>query len=320
KEGERLYKTGDLGRWLPDGNIEFIGRKDDQVKVRGYRIELGEIEYALLKHDQIEQAVVLARENEAGEKALVAYLMAKEQLNASGLRAYLKATLPDYMLPAYYVQLEALPLTRNGKINKKSLPDPEGVGLSSGIQYVAPRTELEENMVSIWSEILRVDKEKLGVRDRFFELGGDSIKVIRLLAEVKKEMHYEFSVNDVYTNDTIEQLIQYAKENKNEIDLKNEWRTEKEKSIRTEIEHLKERILSSMPDLEKENIEDIYPMSDIEKGMVFGYWMNEGTGTYHDQMVYRRIFHEFDITRFNLALELLTEKHSILRTSFNLSD
>ncbi len=320
KEGERLYKTGDLGHWLADGNIAFSGRKDDQVKIKGYRIELGEIEYALLKHDQIDQAVVLARENETGVNELVAYLTAREDQNTSELRAYLKASLSEYMLPAYYVQLEELPLTPNGKIDKKSLPDPEGLGLPSGVEYVAPSNPLEENMVRIWSEILRVDKEKLGVRDRFFELGGDSIKVIRLLVAVRKEMHYEFSVNDVYNNDTIEQLIHYARENKTEIDLKNKRLAEREKSVRSEIERLKERILSSNSLLNKENIEDIYPMSDIEKGMVFGYWMNEGTGTYHDQMVHRRVFHEFDITRFNAALSLLTEKHPILRTSFNLSD
>ncbi|WP_133054858.1 non-ribosomal peptide synthetase, partial [Niastella populi] len=260
KEGGRLYKTGDLGRWLADGSIEFIGRKDDQVKIKGYRIEPGEIEYALSEYDKIDQVVVLARENEVGEKALVAYLTSKEQLNTSALRAYLGTTLPEYMFPAYFVQLEELPLTPNGKIDKKALPDPEGLGLSGGVEYVAPRNELEESMVKIWSDVLHVDIEKLGVKDGFFELGGDSIKVIRLLVVMGKEMHYEFSVNEVYNNDTIEKLIQYAKENKNEIDLKNEWLSERERSIRSEIERLKERILSSNGILNKENIEDIYPM------------------------------------------------------------
>ncbi|WP_133054602.1 non-ribosomal peptide synthetase, partial [Niastella populi] len=320
KEGERLYKTGDLGRWLENGSLEFIGRKDDQVKIRGYRIEPGEIEHALLNYEEISQAVVLAKENQSGQKELVAYITSDTGQNASELRDYLKGALPAYMVPAHFVQLEELPLTASGKIDKKSLPDPEGVGLSGGVQYVAPGNELEENMVRIWSEILRVDKERLGVKDSFFELGGDSIKVIRLLAAIRKEMHYKFSVNEVYKNDTIEALLQYAKENKNEIDLKNEWRSEIEKSIRSEIERLKESILSSNPVLNEENIEDIYPMSDIEKGMVFGYEMNKGTGTYHDQMVYRRVIHEFDIARVNIALDLLSQKHSILRTSFNLSD
>ena len=289
KEGERLYKTGDLGRWLPDGNIEFIGRKDEQVKISGYRIELGEIEHALQSHKEIEEAVVLAKNNEAGEKELVAYITSKAEQNTAELRSYLKELLPEYMLPAYYVQLNALPLTSNGKIDRKSLPDPKGLGLASGVEYVAPRNEMEEKLVEIWSEVLSREKEKIGIKDRFFELGGDSIKVLRMLSSLRKNMNYQLSVAEIYNNDTIEKIITYVFENEKQISVKNTEREEREKSIRHEIEALKERILSSPQDiLHKENIEDIYPMSDIEKGMVFGYLMNEGAGIYHDQMVFQR--------------------------------
>jgi amino acid adenylation domain-containing protein len=185
KEGERLYKTGDLGRWLADGNIEFIGRKDDQVKIRGYRIELGEIEHALLNHQEISQAVVVAKGNESGEKELVAYLASHVEQNTSELRAYLEKTLPTYMLPAYFVQLGVIPLTANGKVDKKSLPNPEGLGLSSGVEYVAPRTEQQRVLVSVWSDVLK--RADIGIRDDFYNLGGDSIKSIQVVARLKQQ-------------------------------------------------------------------------------------------------------------------------------------
>jgi amino acid adenylation domain-containing protein/non-ribosomal peptide synthase protein (TIGR01720 family) len=185
REGERIYKTGDLGKWMPDGNIEFIGRKDDQVKIRGYRIEPGEIEHALLSREEIKEAVVLAKENESGEKELVAYITSNVEQNTSDLRAYLKELLPAYMLPAYFVQLEAMPLTANGKVDKKSLPDPGGLGISGGMEYVAPRTEQEKILVSVWSAVLK--RSGIGIRDSFYNLGGDSIKSIQVVARLKQQ-------------------------------------------------------------------------------------------------------------------------------------
>uniref|UniRef100_UPI00192B203F non-ribosomal peptide synthetase n=1 Tax=Flavobacterium sp. UGB4466 TaxID=2730889 RepID=UPI00192B203F len=199
----RLYKTGDLGRWLPDGNIEFIGRKDDQVKIRGHRIELGEIEYALSNHEEIKQGVVLARENESGEKELVAYIVSNVEQNASDLRAYLKQTLPEYMLPAHFVQLEAIPLTANSKIDKKALPDPGIAGLSSGVEYAAPGTEQEEVLVSVWSEVLK--KEGISIKDSFYNLGGDSIKSIQVVARLK-QLGYRLKVEHLLRTPILEEL------------------------------------------------------------------------------------------------------------------
>lgn len=319
-KGERLYKTGDLGRWLPDGTMEFLGRKDDQVKIRGHRIELGEIEHAILKNNQVEEAVVVVKENQHNEKELVAYITAKEAQNAGDLRSYLKELLPDYMLPAYYVQLEVLPLTTNGKIDKNSLPDPQGLGISSGAEYVAPRNEMEEKLVSLWSDVLDINKEKISIKDKFFELGGDSIKTLRLISALRKEMNYHLSVTDIYSNDSVEEIAVFISLNENEINTKDKERKEREKNIRIEMEALKGRILLSGEISNKEQVEDIYPMSDIEKGMVFSNIISEGTSTYHDQMVFRRNFLEFNPERFKRALELLTQKHPILRTSFNLTD
>jgi acyl-coenzyme A synthetase/AMP-(fatty) acid ligase len=168
-EEEKLYKTGDQAYWRSDGNIEYIGRKDDQVKIRGYRIELGEIEHALQSHKEIEEAVVLAREQDK-EKELVAYITSKQPQNTTDLRTYLKGILPEYMLPVYYVQLESLPLTGNGKIDKKALPDPiaigsQGLGLTSGIEYVAPGNALEEKLVKIWQAVLQ--RDNIGIKDDF---------------------------------------------------------------------------------------------------------------------------------------------------------
>jgi hypothetical protein len=195
KAGERLYKTGDLGRWLPDGSIEFIGRKDDQVKIRGYRIELGEIEHALLKHKDIRQAVVVAKQIQNNEKELVAYITSNSEQNTSDLRAYLITALPDHMVPAYFVQLEEMPLTPSGKIDKKGLPDPEGLELSSGIAYVAPGNELEKKLVGIWEKVL--GKKNIGMNDDFFDLGGFSMRAIGLVAEYNKSFNVRLSIQEI---------------------------------------------------------------------------------------------------------------------------
>jgi len=204
KEGERLYKTGDLGRWLADGNIECIGRKDDQIKIRGHRIELGEIEHALLNHEEIDQGVVLAKENQSGEKELVAYITSHAAQNTGELRSYLKEKLPAYMLPAHFVQLEAMPLTASGKIDKRSLPDPEGLGLSSGIEYVAPRNEIEGKLVKIWEEVLQ--KENIGVLDDFFALGGHSLMIIKVINQINKQFGLKYDLKKVYAKPTIESM------------------------------------------------------------------------------------------------------------------
>jgi acyl-coenzyme A synthetase/AMP-(fatty) acid ligase len=171
---DRLYKTGDLARWLPDGNIEFLGRIDHQVKIRGFRIELGEIESRLLEHDSVKEAVVLDRDDN-GNKYLCAYIVAHNELTTAKIREHLSKQLPDYMIPQYFVQLDKIPLTSNGKADRKALPNPENT-MGTGVEYVAAGNEPEQKLVSIWSEILGIEKQKLSIRDSFFTIGGDSIK------------------------------------------------------------------------------------------------------------------------------------------------
>lgn len=203
KSDNRLYKTGDLGKWLPDGNLGFIGRKDDQVKIRGYRIELGEVEQALLKYSDIEQVLVLANANENGEKELVAYFKASETQKVSHLREHLGQVLPDYMFPSYFVQLEEFPLTPNGKIDKKSLPAPKEIGVSSKMEHVEAQSKEEQVLVDVWSEILK--RDGISVKDSFYNLGGDSIKSIQVVARLKQR-GYHLKVEDILRTPVLESL------------------------------------------------------------------------------------------------------------------
>lgn len=202
--GERIYRTGDLGRWLPDGNIAFAGRKDDQVKIRGYRIEPGELEKALQNHPDIDSAVVIARVNPAREKELVAYLTGKNTLTAPAIHAHLSRIVPAYMLPGYYVRLTAFPLTPNGKIDRRALPDPEGRSLLLDTDFVAPRNDIEEKLVAIWQEIL--GKDKIGVKDNFFEIGGHSLKVTQLISRINSNFLVQVKIQSIFREPTIENI------------------------------------------------------------------------------------------------------------------
>ncbi|NOQ27310.1 MAG: AMP-binding protein, partial [Bacteroidales bacterium] len=214
KAGERLYRTGDLARWLSDGNIEFLGRIDHQVKIRGFRIELGEIESVLFKHENIKECVVLARE-ENGDKYLCAYIVCEGEFNQEEIRTYLSANLTDYMIPSYFVDLDKIPLTSNGKINRKILPSPE---VKAGDDYVAPSNEIEEKLVEIWSEILNIDKEEISVNANFFSIGGHSLKATVLTSKIHKEIGVEFPLRDVFLHSTVKsQASQIATSTKKEF-------------------------------------------------------------------------------------------------------
>jgi len=207
RAGERMYLTGDMGRWREDGNIEFIGRKDGQVKIRGYRIELGEIERALQEYRLAEGAVVLARTIMNGEKELVAYIVSKEDLNVTGIRTHLSKTLPAYMVPNYYIRIDKLPLTDNGKVDKKNLPDPTEDAFIINEMYKAPGNEVEEKLVTIWQEIL--GREKIGVKDNFFELGGHSLKVVQLISRINIIFGVRMNVQGVFRDPTIENISEH---------------------------------------------------------------------------------------------------------------
>jgi amino acid adenylation domain-containing protein len=207
--GGHLYKTGDLARYLRDGNIEFLGRIDDQVKIRGFRIELGEIEAVLGAHPAVREAVVLAREDIPGERRLVAYVVANQQPGPSinELRRFLQAKLPEYMLPAAFVGMDALPLTPNGKVDRRALPAPEGLRPELEANYVAPRTEVERTIATVWQQVLLT--EKVGLYDNFFDLGGHSLLLIQVHSKLQEFFGKDISVLDMFKYPTIEVLTKY---------------------------------------------------------------------------------------------------------------
>jgi acyl carrier protein len=211
----RLYKTGDLARYLSDGNLEYVGRNDFQVKIRGYRIELGEIETILIDFQGIKQCVVVAKEHIDkggiinGSKYLVAYYVSTMKLDEENIRHALQEKLPEYMIPSIFMHLENLPLNANGKLDRKALPEPE---FNSCESYVAPRNELEQRVCQIWAEVLGLDKVKIGITDDFFRLGGNSILAIRLVSKLNKDLKNSISIATIFKHNTIDKLVHKIKQ------------------------------------------------------------------------------------------------------------
>lgn len=212
--GQRMYDTGDLGRWLPDGSIEFLGREDHQVKIRGFRIELGEIEAAVLDYsEQITQVVLEAKEvNE--EKTLVAYFVSNSEIDKTELISFLQEKLPEYMIPVFFVELPILPLTPNGKIDRKALPDVGNDDVIKG-EYVGARSHEEKILVQVWEEVLK--REAISVKDNYYNLGGDSIKSIQIISKLKQK-GYSLTLLNLFNNPIVEDLAQYIEVSNKIID------------------------------------------------------------------------------------------------------
>ncbi len=209
RQGARMYRTGDVGRWLPSGELECMGRNDNQVKLRGFRIELGEIESALGQHDNVGQVAVIKREDRPGDAKLVAYYVAKgEAPTAAALRQHLKTTLPDYMVPASFVVLDRMPLTPSGKIDRRALPAPEAGPVGSDAEFVAPRTPMEKTMAELWSAMLGV--ARVGVNDDFFALGGHSLLASQILARLRRDHGVQLSFRKFFEAPTVARLAKEA--------------------------------------------------------------------------------------------------------------
>ncbi|WP_063307554.1 non-ribosomal peptide synthetase [Pseudovibrio sp. Ad46] len=210
KAGERLYKTGDVGRYLKDGTIEYLGRDDFQIKVRGYRIEPGEIEQALCQSEGVSNAVVVAHQDQAKDAQLVAYVCPDKgagQLEPAVLRTILASQLPEYMVPGLYVQLDTLPLTSNGKIDRSQLPKPDSGSVQPITSYVPPETPMEEELARIWAEVLQL--ERVGIRDNFFDIGGHSLRATRIIARMHDVLGMEVPLRIFFERTTIEQTLDY---------------------------------------------------------------------------------------------------------------
>ncbi|WP_426576153.1 amino acid adenylation domain-containing protein [Xenorhabdus stockiae] len=215
ESGERMYKTGDLGRWLPDGNIDYLGRNDFQIKIRGYRIELGEIESALAGHPQVKQAVVIVREHQ-GHKVLAAYLVAEDGVSDDVLLTHLSVHLPDYMLPASFTFIDAIPLMLNGKVDRRSLPEPV---FGDRENYVAPRNALETRLCAIWQAVLGL--ERVSINDNFFRIGGNSLLAIKLTSEIFNQIAIDIPLNIFFSCKCIASLSQWLAMDNKKISLLN---------------------------------------------------------------------------------------------------
>ena len=228
-KNSRLYKTGDLVRYLPDGNLEYIGRNDFQVKIRGYRIELGEIETVLASYSGVVQSVVLAKEHidvdgvSTGNKYLVGYYVSDSKLDEENILNYLRSRLPEYMVPSLLLYIEKLPLTINGNLDRNALPEPE---FTSNDSYVAPRNELEQQVCQILSEVLGLPEDKVGIRDDFFRLGGDSIISIQLISRLRQKLGVNVSVKDIFSYKSIERLYDNVLSKKRDSSTKLTLKTE----------------------------------------------------------------------------------------------
>ncbi|UCH96927.1 MAG: non-ribosomal peptide synthetase, partial [Candidatus Aminicenantes bacterium] len=268
---KNIYKTGDLAKWLPDGNIKFIGRIDHQVKIRGFRIEPEEIENRLLNNGRIKGAIVTAGEDKAGDKYLCAYIAADKEFDVSGIREYLSEDLPAYMIPSYFIRLEKLPLTANGKIDREALPGPDAPR-GSQVEYQAPGNDEEKRLAAVWQEVLGI--ERVGINDNFFELGGHSLKAIQIVSLLEHQ-GIKINVGDLFRYGDIKSLVEFKirAQNKNKISKGSEEakkeayhlkdsisREEKEKLLKAlarSIKRFNETIL-------KERVIKSYPLSAMQ--------------------------------------------------------
>nr|WP_314491698.1 non-ribosomal peptide synthetase/type I polyketide synthase [uncultured Chryseobacterium sp.] len=284
-KGQKMYKTGDLAVRLADGNILFKGRIDDQIKIRGYRIELGEIESKMFGYQDIREAVVIAKETD-NDKSLVAYYVSDVAVDAENLKNYLLTVLPDYMVPVNYIALDKLPLTKNGKLDKKSLPDVE---VESA--YKAPSNELEHMLVDIFANILKLEKDMISTTKSFFELGGNSIKVILLISNIKKVKDVKLTLKNVFDHPSVEELAKT-------------------------IEQSKQENITGIPKTEKR---DFYPSSSAQERMYYQQSLDPDNLAWNISTALQ-INNEADIPKLSDALQKLIDRHEALRTSFSLSE
>ncbi|SHN07370.1 amino acid adenylation domain-containing protein, partial [Chryseobacterium carnipullorum] len=317
KDGERMYKTGDLARWLSDGTIEFLGRKDDQVKINGYRIELGEIENILSRLPGVSQSCVVAKHDIKESKRLVAYVVMEENLDKEALQSQLQKILPEYMVPRLWVQVDEMPLTSSGKLDRKALPELDPSALSTK-EYVAPRTEMEEGLAEIWQDLLGV--EKVGVHDNFFELGGQSLLAVRLISKVQ-EIGYSIPIRDIFSSPTIAQLSTKLISTEEEYKIPEngivegcEYITPSMVTLVDLSQNELDTIMDHVPG-GAANIQDIYPLAPLQEGIYFHHLMSDrNTGDPYVLPVLLSFSSPDKRSGFIDALRFVINRHDVLRT------
>ncbi|MGL4697488.1 amino acid adenylation domain-containing protein [Enterococcus larvae] len=284
----RLYRTGDLGRWLPDGTIEYLGRIDNQVKIRGFRIEPREIEAVLLTHEEIREAVVFTKTDQKGSKYLCASLVLTEKLTAGDIRKYLSANIPNYMIPIEYREIAEIPLTLNGKANTRILAE-AGELMVLNTLYEEPESEKEELLVKIWQEVLGI--EQVGIRDNFFEMGGDSLKAMTIISNIHKVMEIKLDIREVFNNKNIKQLADYLIKKKHQ----------------------------SYYSIEQCPKKEFYEASSVQKRMFTMNQMNKSSINYNLSMV-KVTKERLNKEKLEYALLEMHKRHESLRTSFHVEN
>ena len=285
KAGSRMYRTGDMARWMPDGKIEFLGRRDSQVKVRGFRIELDEIENGLARVAPIKEAVVIARNDQHHGKELCAYVSADSDIDARAIKRALALSLPSYMIPLHILQVPRMPLTPNGKIDKKALPEPRVKDVGNCDQYIAPRNPIQSQLEAIWKEVLAL--RRIGIRDNFFEIGGHSLKATRVVSRIAKEIEVPVSIRDMFNYPTIEELG---------------------KAIRQKTKQVYEPI-RRLPRQEH------YDTSHAQRRLWFLDQLEEDLIAYNVPEAYI-LQGPLDQGAFERSFDTIVERHEILRTTF----
>jgi arthrofactin-type cyclic lipopeptide synthetase B len=313
--GARMYKTGDLARHRPDGQMEYLGRNDFQVKLRGFRIELGEIEARLAQHPQVREAVVIAREDNPGDKRLVAYLVG-DAPQAQALREHLAAELPDHMVPAAYVLLDAIPLTPNGKVDRKALPTPDAAAYASR-GYQAPEGEVEAVLARIWAEVLKLDR--VGRHDNFFELGGHSLLAVTVLERMRRE-GLQADVRRLFDSPTIAALAASIDSRQAAVTVPPNRIPEGSLRITPDMLPLVplsteqiERIVATVPG-GAANVQDIYPLAPLQEGIFFHHLMGSGGDLYLQHALFA-FAERAQLERYAQALQTVVDRHDVLRTA-----
>jgi amino acid adenylation domain-containing protein len=288
--GQRMYRTGDLGRWRNDGNLEFVGRVDDQVKIRGFRIEPGEVAALLRSHPMVEQAAVLAREDDRGQKRLVGYVVPAtgQNIDAGEIRKFLAERLPEYMVPAAIVNLNSLPLGPTGKLDRKALPMPPASAYAVQ-EYEAPVDEIERIVAAIWADLLPV--ERVGRQDSFFALGGHSLLAMRAIARIQQQLGVAITLGDLFAHPVLADLV---------ATLSGAARAE-------------------LPPISRTEREEPIPLSFAQRRLWFLAQMEEASKAYHIPMAVR-LSGGLDVNALRRALDRLVARHEALRTTFALSD
>ena len=306
RPGDILYRTGDLARILPDGNVEIMGRMDNQVKVRGHRVEPAEIEKGLARHTQISNAVVIPKQSPEGDTVLAVYYTSQEPITGDQVRTFLAGCLPQYMLPSYFIQLEQMPLNAGGKADRKSLAALELTPKPCGKGFALPKNKVEETLVRVWAEVLV--RDRVGTNENFFTIGGDSVKTIRIAARMHSE-GYRLEMKDLFAHPTIEQLAPHV------IALEPADRQDPDELPRHEAD------ISRMRDYIKTNIGEnvdlqyAYPLTPMQSGIFFHSLTGGSSSSYFGQSDFS-IKGEIDKAAIKQSFCRLTRRYDILRTIF----